>query len=38
VRADEVEPLQRRFRATAIAPTALVGAAFALGAATEAIR
>jgi uncharacterized membrane protein len=36
-RAGEVEPLQRRFRATAIALTALVATAFALGAVAEAI-
>ena len=37
-RADEVEALQRRFRATALGLTAIVATAFALGAVAGAIR
>ena len=37
-RADELDALQRRFRATALALTAIVATAFALGAVAGAIR
>ena len=37
-RADELDALQRRFRGTALALTAIVASAFALGAVAGAIR